>query len=237
MYFCSDNIFKRKMIIAVDGYSSCGKSTLAKDLAKVLNFTYIDSGAMYRAVTLYGLRKGIKEGNEQQIIAMLKDIAISFQKNKDGVQHIYLNNDEVSEEIRGMQVANNVSYYAKIKEVRAFLVAKQRDFAKTASIVMDGRDIGTVVFPKADLKIFMTADAQIRAQRRYDELQTNGKGVSMEEVLANIKERDFIDENREESPLRKAKDAFVIDNSQLTRTKQLDIVLEKIKEIQNSKYS
>lgn len=222
------------MIIAVDGYSSCGKSTLAKDLAKTLGFTYIDSGAMYRAVTLYGLQKGIGSGEEKAIIPFLATIAISFQKNKNGSQDIFLNGENVSEAIRSMEVANNVSYYAKIKEVRTFLVAKQRAFAKENSIVMDGRDIGTVVFPQADLKIFLTAEPAIRAQRRYDELQAKGKQVSLQEVLENLRKRDFIDENRKESPLRKATDAFIIDNSRLTRQQQLELTLQKIKELQQN---
>lgn len=223
------------MIIAVDGYSSCGKSTLAKDLAKTLGFTYIDSGAMYRAVTLYGLQKGIGLGEEKAIIPFLATIVISFQKDENGSQDIFLNGENVSEEIRSMKVANSVSYYAKIKEVRAFLVAKQRAFAKQDSIVMDGRDIGTVVFPKADLKIFLTAEPVIRAQRRYDELQAKGKPVSVQEVLENLRKRDFIDENRKESPLRKATDAFIVDNSQLTRQEQLELTLQKVKELQQNR--
>lgn len=220
------------MIIAVDGYSSCGKSTLAKELAKELHFTYIDSGAMYRGVTLYGLRKGISQGEENRIIPMLDDIKIHFEKNTTETENIFLNGENVSDEIRGMQVANNVSHYAKIKEVRAFLVKQQRNFAAENAVVMDGRDIGTVVFPNADLKIFMTASPEIRAKRRFEELKAKGKNVSIQEVLQNLKERDFIDENREESPLRKAEDAFVIDNSNLTRKEQLALTLQKIKEIQ-----
>lgn len=219
------------MIIAVDGYSSCGKSTLAKDLAKALEFTYIDSGAMYRAIALYGLRQGISQGKENSIIPMLSAIKIHFEKNSTGGEDIFLNRENVSDEIRSMQVANNVSHYAKIKEVRAFLVAQQRAFAAGNAIVMDGRDIGTVVFPNAELKIFMTASPKIRAKRRFEELKAKGKDVSIEEVLKNLSERDFIDENREESPLRKAKDAFIIDNSNLTREEQLDLILQKIKKI------
>ncbi len=219
------------MIIAVDGYSSCGKSTLAKEIAKALDITYIDSGAMYRAVTLYGLQQGLQRGEEHQIIDSLQHIVISFGKNEDGTQAIFLNEKNVSEEIRGMEVSNNVSFYAKIKEVRAFLVAQQRSFAKNNSIIMDGRDIGTVVFPNADLKIFMTAQPNIRAQRRYEELVAKGKNVTLEEVLQNVKERDFIDENREESPLLKAANAFVIDNSHITREEQLALSLQKIEEI------
>ncbi len=220
------------MIIAIDGYSSCGKSTLAKEIAAELDYTYIDSGAMYRAITLYGLRKGFRNGEEKRILPLLKDIHIEFRKNKGQTPDIFLNAENISEEIRSMDVANNVSYYAKIKEVRTFLVAQQRAFASETSIVMDGRDIGTIVFPDADLKIFMTASSEIRAKRRFDELQANGKKVTLEEVLQNLKERDYIDENREESPLKKAEDAFVIDNSFLTREEQLDLSLQKIKEIQ-----
>lgn len=216
------------MIIAVDGYSSCGKSTLAKDLAKHLGFTYIDSGAMYRAVTLYGLNKGIKTGEEEQIISELEQIHILFRKNKEGNQEVYLNGNNVTEELTGMDVANTVSHYAKIKEVRAFLVNLQREFAEKDSIVMDGRDIGTVVFPNADFKIFMTASPLIRAQRRYDELKAKGKKVSLNEVKTNLQNRDFIDENRKESPLRKAEDAFVLDNTSLNRKEQLHLIIEKI---------
>lgn len=220
------------MIIAVDGYSSCGKSTLAKEIAKALHITYIDSGAMYRAVTLFGLQQGFTQGEEQKIIPLLNDIRISFQKETNGGQSIYLNDKNVSDEIRGMQVANNVSFYAKIKEVRTFLVAQQRAFAENNAIIMDGRDIGTVVFPNADLKIFMTASPEIRAKRRYDELVAKGETVTLEEIIKNVKERDFIDENRKESPLRKADDAFVIDNSHITRAEQLELALNKIKEVE-----
>lgn len=223
------------MIIAVDGYSSCGKSTLAKELAKTLDFTYIDSGAMYRAVALFGLQKGFKNGEEKNVISLLEDITIRFEKKDENNQTILLNDVDCSEAIRSMEVANVVSHYAKIKEVRTFLVAQQRSFAKTTSIIMDGRDIGTVVFPDADLKIFMTASPTIRAQRRYDELQAKGKDVTMQEVLENLKERDYIDENREESPLKKAEDAFVIDNSDLSREEQLTLALNRVKEIQDQK--
>ncbi len=223
------------MIIAVDGYSSCGKSTMAKELAKALDFTYIDSGAMYRAVALLGLQKGLKQGEEKNIIPFLKDIRIHFEKKENNDQAIFINGTDSSEAIRSMEVANVVSHYAKIKEVREFLVAQQRSFAEATSIVMDGRDIGTVVFPNADLKIFMTASPEIRAKRRYDELQAKGKEVTIEEVLQNLKERDFIDENRKESPLKKADDAFVIDNSNLNRAEQLAIALNKAKEIQKGK--
>ncbi|PVX52115.1 cytidylate kinase [Balneicella halophila] len=222
------------MIIAVDGYSSCGKSTLAKDLAQALDFTYIDSGAMYRAVTLYGLRNGVTVGKEEDIIPLLDNIKITFDKDAEGKQIILLNGEDVSKEIRGMEVSRSVSYYAKIKEVRCFLVAQQRNYAKNGSIVMDGRDIGTVVFPDAELKIFLTANQSIRAQRRYDEMRAKGKDVSMEEILENLRERDYIDENRKESPLRKASDAVVLDNSQLNRQEQLDVVLQKVHEIRNT---
>ncbi len=222
------------MIVAIDGYSSCGKSTLAKELAKELNFTYIDSGAMYRAVAWFGVRQGLRNGEEKNVIPLLGDIKIHFNKKTDDNQAIFLNGVDCSEAIRSMEVANVVSHYAKIKEVREFLVAQQRSFSIGNSIVMDGRDIGTVVFPDADFKIFMTASPEIRAKRRYDELSVKGKNVTMEEVLQNLKERDFIDENREESPLKKAADAFVIDNSNLTREAQLALAISKIKEIQKN---
>lgn len=221
------------MIIAIDGYSSCGKSTLATDLAKALDITYIDSGAMYRAVTLYGIRQDIEAGDEEKIIPLLHNISISFGKTPAGKQTISLNGEDISEEIRGMEVSGRVSYYAKIKEVRTFLVSQQRSYAATNSIVMDGRDIGTVVFPNADIKLFLTADPKIRAQRRYDEMKSQGKDVTMEEVLENLKERDFIDKNRKESPLKKADDAFVLDNSYLNREQQLELSLQKIREKQN----
>ncbi len=219
------------MIIAVDGYSSCGKSTLAKQIAQALSITYIDSGAMYRCVALFGIEKGFENGQEEKIIPFLKDIEISFGKGQAGEQRVFLNGVDVSEKIREMRVAGAVSFYAKIKEVRTFLVSQQQKFAQNTSIIMDGRDIGTVVFPNADLKIFMTASPEVRAKRRYDELVGKGKEVRMQEVLENLKERDFIDENREESPLRKADDAFVIDNSFLTREEQLEMVLEKVEKL------
>lgn len=218
--------------IAVDGYSSCGKSTLAKDLAKTLGFTYIDSGAMYRAVTLFAMQEDIAEGDENKIIDMLDRIRIDFRQGKGTEkQELYLNGKNVESEIRQMAVAQRVSHFAKIREVRTYLVALQRRFADFSSVVMDGRDIGTVVFPNADLKIFMTADPMVRAKRRFTELEGKGIKTTIKEVLENLQTRDYIDENRKESPLRKAENAFVIDNSNMNREEQLQLVIEKLRKI------
>lgn len=224
---------KRKYTtIAVDGYSSCGKSTLAKDLAETLGFTYIDSGAMYRAVTLFAMQEGIAEGDESKIVNMLDRIHIDFcQGNDTKKQELYLNGRNVESEIRQMAVAKRVSHFAKIREVRTYLVALQRRFADFSSVVMDGRDIGTVVFPNADLKIFMTAAPMVRAKRRFTELEGKGIKTTIKEVLENLQTRDYIDENRKESPLRKAEDAFVIDNSNMNREEQLELVIKKLRKI------
>lgn len=224
---------KNTWVIAVDGYSSCGKSTLAKDLAKSLDITFIDSGAMYRAVTLFALEQGlIKEGRieKEQLIKQLEEIDITFEQ-KDSQREIYLNGKNVEKAIRELAVAKEVSRIAEIKEVREKLVDLQRKMSQNQSVVMDGRDIGTVVFPHADLKLFMTADKTIRAQRRYKELVEKNPNITIEEVTQNIEERDFIDENRSESPLRQAADALVLDNSKLTREEQLEFALGEIKKI------
>lgn len=224
----------KKIVIAVDGHSSCGKSTLAKALASRLNYAYIDTGAMYRAVTLYGLRNNlIANGkvDEAELTAQLHQIKITFRYNKvTGESETYLNGENVEEEIRQLPVSRNVSPVATISEVRKHLVALQQGMGMEKGIVMDGRDIGTVVFPDAELKIYMTASPEVRAQRRYHELKAKGEDISFEEIKANVIERDYIDENREESPLRKADDAIVLDNSYVTPDEQLDWAYEKVME-------
>lgn len=220
------NSLDNKMTIAVDGYSSCGKSTFAKAIANELDYLYIDSGAMYRAVALYCLRKGIIINNDfdlGQIIKALKQIDIDFKFNRQTQQYeTFLNNENVEEDIRSVEVSEVVSLISKIKEVRGKILKLQRKIGKTKGIVMDGRDIGTVVFPDAELKIFMTADVDIRAKRRYDELTGKGLKVSLEEIKKNIEERDHQDVNRKESPLAKADDAIELDNSNMTVEEQMD---------------
>ncbi|HPR59626.1 MAG TPA: (d)CMP kinase [Prolixibacteraceae bacterium] len=227
-----------KIIIAIDGHSSCGKSTLSKQLAKKLKYNYIDTGAMYRTVTLYALRNKLinnKIVDENALINALSNINISFVYNeKDEKSDTLLNGENVENEIRDLAVSENVSPVATIKEVRQTMVSLQQKMGTQKGIVMDGRDIGTVVFPNAELKIFMTASDKVRAQRRYDELVAKGIDVSFNDVLQNIKERDQIDSNREESPLQKAADALILDNSNLTREEQLNWVLEKVKEINHA---
>ncbi len=229
----------KKIIIAIDGHSSCGKSTVAKQLAQKLGYIYIDSGAMYRAVTLYALRKGlIKTGNPdiQKVILELKNISITFRwDEKSGKNTTFLNGENVEDKIRQLEVSQNVSPISTIAEVRTEMVKQQRENGKNKGIVMDGRDIGTVVFPDAELKIFMTASPEVRAQRRYLELQEKGLEVDFEEVLKNVNERDKIDSTREVSPLKKAEDALILDNSHLTREEQLKWTLEKVKQITEGK--
>ncbi|WP_372949790.1 (d)CMP kinase [Mariniphaga sp.] len=225
---------KKKIIIAIDGHSSCGKSTLAKSLARELGYIYIDSGAMYRVVTLYALRKGwIKNGqlDRERVIKGMKDIKITFQwDEKTEKNTTFLNGENVEDEIRQLEVSQNVSPISTISEVRHELVKQQRENSKNKGIVMDGRDIGTVVFPDAELKIFMTASPEIRAQRRFLELKEKGLEVDFAEILKNVEDRDSIDSGREVSPLRKADDAIVLDNSNLTREQQLQWSLERAKE-------
>jgi cytidylate kinase len=225
---------EKKIIIAIDGHSSCGKSTLAKSLARELGYVYIDSGAMYRAVTLYALRNGwIKNGepDRQKVIEGLKDIKITFHWDEKTEQNTtFLNGENVEEEIRQLEVSQNVSPISTIAEVRHEMVKQQRENGKNKGTVMDGRDIGTVVFPDAELKIFMTASPEIRAQRRFKELKEKGLEVNFEEILKNVEERDSIDSGREVSPLKKADDALVLDNSYLTREEQLQWSLERAKE-------
>lgn len=224
-----------KIIIAIDGYSSCGKSTVAKEIAKKLNYLFIDSGAMYRAVTLFFIRTGIIKNGHVDLPALrekLGMIHITFVLNPATAHNdIYLNGENVELEIRQLAVAKNVSQIAAIAEVRQLLVAQQQQMGHSKGIVMDGRDIGTVVFPQAELKIFMTADARTRAQRRYDEMLAKNEPVNFDEILKNITERDRVDETRSESPLRKAADALVLDNSFMTREEQFEWILEKVGKI------
>lgn len=225
----------KKIIIAIDGHSSCGKSTVAKELAKLLGYIYIDSGAMYRVVTLFAIRNGLinnKIPDEKKLTEALKEVKITFRwDEKTGKNTTYLNGENVEEEIRQSAVSENVSPVSTIAGVRAEMVKQQRENGKNKGIVMDGRDIGTVVFPDAELKIFMTASPEIRAKRRFDELQGKGQQVDFDEILKNVIERDRIDSTRETSPLRKADDAVVLDNSNLTRAEQLDWVIKKVKAI------
>ncbi len=222
----------KKLTIAIDGHSSCGKSTLAKQLAAKLNYSYVDTGAMYRCVTLFAFNKDlIVNGliDENSLVSQLNQINIHFQYNENlGKSETFLNDENVENEIRSLKISDMVSPIAKIKEVRAFLVEQQQKMGKQGGIVMDGRDIGTVVFPNADLKLFMTASVEVRAQRRFLELSETDNFASINDIKKNIEERDFIDSNREESPLRKADDAYVLDNSNLTREEQLAWILEKI---------
>jgi cytidylate kinase len=214
---------RKKIIVAVDGYSSCGKSSFAKLIARVLDYLYLDSGAMYRAVTLYALRHGWindKIINANMLIANLKHVTISFKINK-GENQTYLNDEQVEQDIRGVEVSSVVSEISKIPEVRKHLVQLQQKIGKNKGIVMDGRDIGTVVFPAAEVKIFMTANAAVRAKRRYDELKAKGLGASIDEIAKNIGERDYQDIHRKVSPLVQAKDAVVLDNSTMTFEDQM----------------
>ena len=224
----------KKITIAIDGYSSCGKSTMAKDLAREVGYIYIDSGAMYRAVTLYCLENQLftEEGIDTiRLEAAMPGIQISFQLNLEtGRPMTFLNGANVEDRIRTMEVSNHVSPVAALPFVREALVKLQQEMGKEKGIVMDGRDIGTAVFPDAELKIFVTASAEIRAQRRYDELQAKGQEASFDEILANVKERDYIDQNREVSPLRQADDALLLDNSNLTIEEQKQWLKERFEE-------
>ena len=219
----------KKITIAIDGFSSTGKSTLAKQIAKKLGYVYVDTGAMYRAVSLFAMQNGYinpESFDKQSLVNSLPFIKLHFQFNSNlGFAEMYLNDVNVENEIRTIEVSGFVSKVAEVSQVRAKLVEQQQQMGKDKGIVMDGRDIGTVVFPNAELKIFMTASPQTRAQRRFDELQQKGQNVSYEAVLANVMERDHIDTHRDDSPLRKADDAVAIDNSELTREQQFDQVL------------
>ncbi len=222
---------EKKIIIAIDGHSSSGKSTMAKDLAREIGYIYIDTGAMYRAVTLYCLRKGYIQGDkiqEEALKADLDKVDISFRYNAEtGRPDTYLNGEKVEKEIRSMEVADKVSLVAALGFVRRAMVAKQQEMGKAKGIVMDGRDIGTVVFPNAELKVFVTASPEVRARRRLEELLAKGEQTTYEEVLANVKKRDYIDSTREESPLRQAPDALVLDNSNMTIPEQKQWLRDK----------
>ena len=220
----------RKITIAIDGHSSCGKSTMAKDLAREIGYIYIDSGAMYRAVTYYCLQHDLFTEDSvkmEELQAAMPDIRISFRLNAEGRPETYLNGECIEKEIRGMPVSSRVSLIATIGFVREAMVALQQEMGKEKGIVMDGRDIGTTVFPDAELKIFVTASAEVRAQRRYDELKAKGEEASYESILENVKERDRIDSGRAISPLRKADDALLLDNSAMTIPEQKAWLLEK----------
>jgi CMP/dCMP kinase len=215
-----------KLTIAIDGFSSCGKSTFAKAIAEELNYIYVDSGAMYRAITLFAIRKGFVSGqvvSENELLEVIGSAEIRLSKNQaSGKTETYLNGENVEEEIRDILVSQSVSAVSKIKEVRAKMVEQQRLMSQDKGVVMDGRDIGTVVFPNAGLKIFMTADKDIRAKRRYDELKAKGLLVNLEEIKQNIEDRDYQDTTREESPLKQAPDAIVLDNSFMTPAQQME---------------
>lgn len=216
-----------KIIVAIDGYSSCGKSTIAKALAKHAGYTYVDTGAMYRAVALYAQRIGIAnpESGYKDLLSQLENIHIDFIQTPDG-QHVTLNGEDVESQIRTLEIGNLASQISTIKEVRAFLVAQQQAMGIAKGIVMDGRDIGTVVFPHAELKLFLTASPEVRAERRFKELQAKGENPVWEDVLADVNDRDYRDTHRAESPLRQAEDAVVVDNSHMTREEQMEHIIE-----------
>jgi len=214
------------IIIAIDGFSSCGKSTMAKQLSKILNYVFVDSGAMYRAITLYFMQHQIAINDPQMVVSALEDIQLAFKINPDtSANEIYLNGENVESKIRALSVAERVSDIAAISAVRSFAVKQQQQMGINGGIVMDGRDIGTVVFPQADLKIFMTADPEIRVERRYKELVLQNKDISKDEVRENLAMRDHIDSNRADSPLKMAEDARVLDNSYLHQDEQLELAL------------
>lgn len=235
----------KKITIAIDGHSSCGKSTMAKDLAREVGYVYVDTGAMYRSVTLYALRALKAEGktlNTEQNLSealpsiltpeRMSDIHISFKFNPEtGRPDTYLNEELVEKDIRGMEVSNNVSIIAALPFVREALVAQQQQMGREGGVVMDGRDIGTVVFPNAELKVFVTASAEVRAQRRYDELKGKGMEANYDEILKNVLERDYIDSHREVSPLRQADDALLLDNSNMTIEEQKQWLLDRFHEV------
>lgn len=215
------------IIVAIDGYSSCGKSTIAKALAKYAGYTYVDTGAMYRAVALYAQRIGIAnpESGYTDLLAQLDNIHIDFIQTPEG-QHVTLNGEDVESSIRTLEIGNLASQISTIKEVRAFLVAQQQAMGEKKGIVMDGRDIGTVVFPNAELKLFLTASPEVRADRRFKELQAKGEKPVWEDVLADVNDRDYRDTHRAESPLRQAEDAVVVDNSHMSREEQMEYIIE-----------
>ena len=217
----------QNIIVAIDGYSSCGKSTIAKALAKHAGYTYVDTGAMYRATALYAQRQGLAE-NLAQVVPLLANVHISFTHTDNG-QHVTLNGEDVESLIRTLEIGNLASQISTIKEVRAFLVAQQQAMGKQKGIVMDGRDIGTVVFPQAELKLFLTASPEVRAQRRFDELKAKGENPILADVLADVNDRDYRDTHRAESPLRQAEDAIVVDNSHMTREEQMEHIINLFK--------
>ncbi len=221
-----------KIIVAIDGYSSCGKSTLAKQIAREKGYIYVDTGAMYRSIALYALRNRLVSDvhfDKQQLVKSLPNVKVSFSYNSEvNASETYLDGENIEKEIRGLEVSNHVSKVAQIKEVRSKLVEIQRELGKAKGLVMDGRDIGSVVFPHAELKIFMTASPEVRAQRRFDELKSKGDVVPFEAVLENITKRDNDDTSRSENPLIQAEDAVVIDNSEITRDEQLKIALDYV---------
>ncbi len=224
-------MFSRKIIITIDGWSSCGKSTLARQLARKLGYVYIDSGAMYRAITLYFLRNHINWSSHREAAKALKNVELEFHHNTQAdCSEMYLNGENVEFVIRDLVVAEKVSEVAAIKEVRDFAVAQQRKMGNGKGIVMDGRDIGTVVFPKAELKIFMTADNAVRVERRFKELFDKNPNITLEEVKTNLEMRDYIDSNREISPLKKAKDAVVLDNTNIGEEEQCKLAMKWVKE-------
>lgn len=227
----------KKITIAIDGFSSTGKSTLAKQVAKELSYVYVDTGAMYRAVTFFAMQNGYISKDyfdKETLVNSLPFVELQFKFNPDlGFGEMYLNDINVEKEIRTIEVSNFVSKIAEVSQVRAKLVEQQKSMGIHKGIVMDGRDIGTVVFPDAELKIFMTASPEVRARRRFDELAEKGQSVTFEEVLKNVQERDYIDTHREDSPLVKATDAIEIDNSSLTREEQFQKVLELVEEVIN----
>ena len=225
----------KKITIAIDGFSSCGKSTMAKDLAKEMGYIYIDSGAMYRAVTLYSIENGLFCGDEMNVETLksqINHIHITFRMDPETGRPItYLNGTNVENKIRTMEVSSKVSPISTLDFVREALVAQQQAMGREKGIVMDGRDIGTTVFPDAELKIFVTASAEVRAQRRYDELQAKGEEADFDSILENVKQRDYIDQNREVSPLRKAEDALTLDNTNLTIEEQRDWLLDHYNQV------
>ena len=230
----------KKITIAIDGHSSCGKSTMAKDLAREVGYIYVDTGAMYRCVTLYALRKGLFNADGSVKTAELEqempNIDITFRLNGEtGRPDAYLNGECVEREIRSLEVSSHVSPIAAIGFVRRALVARQQLMGRDKGVVMDGRDIGTVVFPDAELKVFVTASARVRAQRRYDELQAKGMPADFDDILKNVEERDYIDSHREESPLRQADDALLLDNSSMTIEEQKQWLLDRFHERINEK--
>ena len=224
----------KKITIAIDGHSSCGKSTMAKDLAREVGYVYVDTGAMYRSVTLFALRNGLFQGDkimEEELKRRMPEIRISFQFNAEtGRPDTYLNGELVEQDIRTMEVSSHVSPIATLPFVREALVAQQQQMGRDGGVVMDGRDIGTVVFPHAELKVFVTASAEVRAQRRYDELKAKGMEADYQDILKNVQERDYIDSHREVSPLKQADDALLLDNSKMTISEQKEWLMERFRE-------